>query len=62
MAAGGVSVRRVILPFDFKCIFFQRHCVIVQSQKRYGTFLSKELQEEQGDVAGSPKTKSFSFR
>ena len=32
MAAYGVSGRRVILSFNFNSIFFQSHCVIVQSQ------------------------------
>ena len=58
MAAGGVSVR----TFNFSSNFFQKHWVIVQSQKRCGTFSQKELQKKQDGVAGSPKTKSFSFR
>ena len=58
MAAGGVSVR----TFNFNCNFFQRQWVIAQSQKRCGTFSPKELQKKYGDVAGSQKTKSFSFR
>ena len=62
MAACGVSGRRVISSFNFNCNFFQRHCVIVQSQKRCVIFSPKELQKEQDDVVESPKTKSFSFR
>ena len=61
MAACGVSGRR-ILSFNFNCNFFQRHCVTVQSQKRYVIFSPKELQKEEDDVVESQKTKSFSFR
>ena len=62
MAASGVSGRRVITSFSFNCKFFQKCCVIVQSQKRCVIFSPKELQKEQDDVVESPKTKSFSFR
>ena len=62
MAACGVRGRRVISSFNFNCNFFQRHCVIEQSEKRCVIFSPKELQKEQGDVVESPKTKSFSFR
>ena len=46
MAGGGVSGRIVILSFNFNCNFFQRHCVMVQSQKRCVIFSTKELQKE----------------
>ena len=57
MAACGVSGRRVILSFNFSYNFFQRHCVIVQSQKRCVIFSPKELQKEQNDVVESPNAK-----
>ena len=57
MAACGVSGRRVILSFNFSYNFFQRHCVIVQSQRRCVIFSPKELQKEQNDVVESPTTK-----
>ena len=57
MAACGVSGRRVILSFNFSYNFFQRHCVIVQSQRRCVIFSPKELQKEQNDVVQSPNTK-----
>ena len=57
MAACGVSGRRVVLSFNFSYNFFQRHCVIVQSQKRCVIFSPKELQKEQNDVVESPNTK-----
>ena len=59
MAACGVSGRRVISSFNFNCNFFQRHCVIVQSQKRCVIFSPKELQKEQDDVVESSKTKFY---
>ena len=62
MAACCVSGRRAVSFFNFNCNFFQRHCVIVQSEKRCVIFSPKELQKEQHDVAESPKTKRFSFR
>ena len=62
MAACSVSGRRVILSFNFIGNSFQRHCVIVQSQKRRVMFSPKELQKENNDVVESPKTKRFSFR
>ena len=62
MGACGDSGRRVILSFNFKCNFFQRHCVIVKSQKRCAIFSPKELQKELDDVVESPKTKIFSLR
>ena len=57
MAACGVSGRRVILSFNFSYNFFQRHCVIVQSQKRCVIFSPKELQKEQNDVVESQNAK-----
>ena len=57
MAACGVSGRTVVLSFNFSNNFFQRHCVIVQSQKRCVIFSPKELQKEQSDVVESPNTK-----
>ena len=62
MAVCGVSGRRAILSFNFSCIFFQRHCVILQSQKRCVIFAPKEMQKEQDEVVERPKTKRFSFR
>ena len=60
MAAFGVSGRRVMSSFNFDCNFFQRHCVILQSQKRCVTFSLKELQNEQDDAVESPsKGKKF---
>ena len=59
MASCGVSGRRVILSFNFSYNFFQRHCVIVQSQRRCVIFSPKELQKEQNDVVESPNTKRF---
>ena len=41
-------------------LFFSKDSVIVQSQKRYVIFSPKELQKEQDDVVGSPKTKVHS--
>ena len=57
MAACGVTGRRVILSFNFSYIFFQRHCVIVQSQKRCVIFSPRELQKQQNDVVESPNAK-----
>ena len=57
MAVCGVSGRRVILSFNFSYIFFRRHCVIVQSQKKCVIFSPKELQKEQNDVVESPHVK-----
>ena len=62
MAACGVSGKRVILSFNFSCNFFQRRCVIVQSQKRCVMFSPKELQKEQNVAVESPKTKKFFFQ
>ena len=46
MTACGVGGKRVILSFNFSHNFFQKHGVIVQSQKRYVIFLPKELQKK----------------
>ena len=59
MAACGISGRRVILSFNLSFNFFQRHCVIAQSQKRCVIFSPKELQKEQNDVVESPNTKKY---
>ena len=51
MTACIVSGRRVKSSFNFNCNFFERHCVMVQSQNRRVIFSPKELQKEQdGDV------------
>ena len=54
-----VSGRRVILSFNFRYNFFQRHCVIVQSQKICVIFSPKELQKEQNDVVENPNAKKL---
>ena len=46
MTACGVGGKKVILSFNFSHNFFQKHGVIVQSQKRYVIFLPKELQKK----------------
>ena len=56
MAACGVSGRRVKSSFNFNSNFFQRHCVIAQSQKRCVIFSPKDI------VVESPKSKNVSFR
>ena len=43
MAACGVRGRRVTLSFNFNRNLFQRHCVLVQPQKRPVIFSPKEL-------------------
>ena len=58
MAACSVSGRRVILPSNSNCNFFQRHCIIVQTQRRCVIFSPKELQKEQG-VVESQRQKVF---
>ena len=62
MEACDGSGRRVISYFHFNFIFFPRHCVIVQAQKRCVMFSPKELKKEQNVVVESPKTKRFSFK
>ena len=62
MAACCVSGKTVKSSFNLNCNFFQRHCVIAQSQKRCVLFSPKELQEEQDDVVLSPKSNSISFK
>ena len=62
MAACDVIERRVKSSFNFNSNSFQRHCVIVQSQKRCVVFSPDELQKEQDDIVESPKSKSFSLR
>ena len=61
MAVCGVRGRRIKSSFNFNCNFFQRHCAVVQSQKRCMIFSPKELQNEQDDVAVKT-SKRFSFR
>ena len=71
MSTCGISGGRVKSSFNFKYNFFERHCVVAQSQKRYVIFSLKKLQREEdrgweggGGEEGveSPKSKGFSFR
>ena len=62
MAVCGVSGRSVILSFNFNSIFFKRHSVIVQLQKRSVIFSPKEMKKELNYVLESPNSKTFSFR
>ena len=61
MAACGDSGRRVTLFFNFSCNFYQRHCVVLRSQKRCQIVSRKELLKEENDVVESQK-KRFYFQ
>ena len=56
MAVCRVNGKIIILSFNFSRNFFQRHCVVVQSQERCAIFSPKDLQKEQNNVVESSNT------